>query len=418
MKKKLGRLFSLSAVVALCFSFLCVPASAEELSGSADIYICANESTSLVTVPGGSATAFSTAYPYSSGYFDADVAAYKSKPYGAFCINALNVPLQNVTGNVIVSFSYYLGVIWTSGGEENTFSFSTISSPTATMQYTNHLDQTGSGNVDKIYSFATGRGEQSKGGWASQGLSTTCTFYGTELEPISNLKILWPNSTYYANMHSTIGSSSTTKIPEGRVYITSFRVISSGVSSAELGELENIASEIAASNDILNAMYGDILAVCNSIYSRLGDMLFAQQVANEYFQSIIPLIGNISTNTANIYNILGTYFDRVLAAIDNQTLTLEEAIQDAEAALELYLKPMIDYFKELEETTGESASSLPSHKTDLDGFANANTGIDSDAQTGLAAILPVFTAFSFMFSILGIFIGLGLFMLIIRKGLS
>ena len=108
----------------------------------------------------------------------------------------------------------------------------------------------------------------------------------------------------------------------------------------------------------------------------------------------------------------------VIKAIDNQTVTLDQSIKDAEKALETYLKPMIDYFNELEKTTGESASTLPSHKNDLDGFASDSNGIDDNAVTGLASLLPVFSAFSFVFSVLGIFVGLGIFLLIIRKGLS
>ena len=138
-------------------------------------------------------------------------------------------------------------------------------------------------------------------------------------------------------------------------------------------------------------MYGDILAVCNSIYERTGSILQAQQKTNELFSSIIPILNSLNTNVANIYSTLKTYFNLVIKAIDNQTVTLDQSIKDAEKALETYLKPMIDYFNELEETTGESASTLPGHKKDLDGFASDSNGIDDNAVTGLASLLPVFS---------------------------
>lgn len=195
-------------------------------------------------------------------------------------------------------------------------------------------------------------------------------------------------------------------------------MIQSSAPTAELNQLKDIAAGIAQSNQILSAMYGDILAVCNSIYERTGSILEAQQKTNELFSSIIPILNSLNTNVANIYSTLNTYFNLVIKAIDNQTVTLDQSIKDAEKALETYLKPMIDYFNELEKTTGESASTLPSHKKDLDGFASDSNGIDDNAVTGLASLLPVFSAFSFVFSVLGIFVGLGIFLLIIRKGLS
>ena len=243
----------------------------------------------------------------------------------------------------------------------------------------------------------------------STGVTVTATFEGSEDDPITNPRIEWNPATLYGRMNKE-------KII--LFYVPSYRVIETSAPSADLAELQDIAKGIAESNRILGAMYGDILAVCNSIYERTGSILEAQQLTNQYFATVIPVINSINTNLSNIYGTLNTYFDLVLKAIDNQTVTLDQSIKDAEKALETYLKPMIDYFNQLEETTGESASTLPGHKADLDGFASDSNGIDDDAVTGLASLLPVFSAFSFVFSVLGIFIGLGIFLLIIRKGLS
>lgn len=199
--------------------------------------------------------------------------------------------------------------------------------------------------------------------------------------------------------------------------ITSVRVVST-TSSAELDALEGMASEIANQSQILSQFYGDIVAVCNEIYSRLGDLQAAQEEANRLFSNVISLLNTTNGKIEAINMAMSTYFELLINQLKQEGIDIRTAIADAEARLEVYLKPMIDYFNELEEQTGESASTLPQHKQDIDGFNNDGFGIDSDGQTGLTAILPIFTAFSFILSVLGIFVGLGVLKIIIKKGLS
>lgn len=189
-------------------------------------------------------------------------------------------------------------------------------------------------------------------------------------------------------------------------------------SNAELDALENMASEISAQSQILSQFYGDIVAVCNQIYKRLGDLQAAHEESNRLFSNVISLLNTTNGKIEAINMAMSTYFELLLNQLMQEGIDIRTAIADAEARLELYLKPMIDYFNELEEQTGESASTLPQHKQDIDGFNNDGFGIDSDGQTGLTAILPIFTAFSFILSVLGIFVGLGVLKIIIKKGLS
>ena len=179
-----------------------------------------------------------------------------------------------------------------------------------------------------------------------------------------------------------------------------------------------MASNIAEQNQILSQFYGDIVAVCNQIYSRLGDLQAAQEEANALFANVIKLLNTTNGKLEAINMAMSTYFELLINQLKQEGIDTRTAIADAEARLELYLKPMIDYFNELEEQTGESASTLPQHKTDIDGFNNDGFGIEADGQTGLTAILPIFTAFSFILSVLGIFVGLGVLKIIIKKGLS
>ena len=199
--------------------------------------------------------------------------------------------------------------------------------------------------------------------------------------------------------------------------VTNAQVVSTS-SNAELDALEDMASNIAAQNQILSQFYGDIVAVCNQIYQRLGDLQAAQEEANRLFSNVISLLNTTNGKLEAINMAMSTYFELLINQLKQEGIDTRTAIADAEARLELYLKPMIDYFNELEEQTGESASTLPQHKTDIDGFNNDGFGIEADGQTGLTAILPIFTAFSFILSVLGIFVGLGVLKIIIKKGLS
>lgn len=198
---------------------------------------------------------------------------------------------------------------------------------------------------------------------------------------------------------------------------TNAQIVSTS-SSAELDALESMASEIANQSQILSQFYGDIVAVCNQIYQRLGDLQAAQEEANRLFSNVISLLNTTNGKLEAINMAMSTYFELLINQLKQEGIDTRTAIADAEARLELYLKPMIDYFNELEEQTGESASTLPQHKTDIDGFNNEGFGIEADGQTGLTAILPIFTAFSFILSVLGIFVGLGVLKIIIKKGLS
>lgn len=253
----------------------------------------------------------------------------------------------------------------------------------------------------------------------SDGISLVYRVSNSVSSPISDV-ILFngsPDSSSPAWYFSFYNTSSSLKQYYISFVVTSFRVVSTA-SNAELDALESMADAIASQSQILSQFYGDIVTVCNQIYQRLGDLQAAQEEANALFSNVIKLLNTTNGKLDAINMAMSTYFELLINQLKQEGIDTRTAIADAEARLELYLKPMIDYFNELEEQTGESASTLPQHKTDIDGFNNDGFGIDSDGQTGLTAILPIFTAFSFILSVLGIFVGLGVLKIIIKKGLS
>lgn len=199
--------------------------------------------------------------------------------------------------------------------------------------------------------------------------------------------------------------------------VTSFRVVSTA-SNAELDALEDMASNIAAQNQILSQFYGDIVAVCNQIYQRLGDIQAAQEEANRLFSNVISLLNTTNGKLEAINMAMSTYFELLINQLKQEGIDTRTAIADAEARLEAYLKPMIDYFTELEKQTGESAATLPGHKTDIDGFNNQGFGIDSDGQAGVAALVPILSAFGWIWSIIALFIGVGLIHILVKKGIG
>lgn len=391
------RLVSLGAAVCILFSFLCIPAGAvDSPSGTvrAEFYVSDNFTS-------WSTRTFDLNYPTSGQYTTITNGDWDYGSLHNFLFN-----LGPLSSNTVISLSYYFTCKYPAEVANSTAGVSGV-----------YLDVNGGSHAfDPSVGTFTPTFDSSYPP-AGDGLQIVAQFdvetSSTEPPipyPITIQRLFFDNKTHYVktgDVEKDVG-----------LKITSLQVIQSSAPTAELNQLKDIAAGIAQSNQILSAMYGDILAVCNSIYERTGSILEAQQKTNELFSSIIPILNSLNTNVANIYSTLNTYFNLVIKAIDNQTVTLDQSIKDAEKALETYLKPMIDYFNELEKTTGESSSTLPGHKEDLDGFASDSNGIDDNAVTGLASLLPVFSAFSFVFSVLGIFVGLGIFLLIIRKGLS
>lgn len=249
----------------------------------------------------------------------------------------------------------------------------------------------------------------------SDGVTVSARFTQSVTDTVSDWRLVNGSVNVPSWTFDAVGS--TTRFYGGSFVVTNAQVVSTATND-ELDALEDMASNIAEQNQILSQFYGDIVAVCNQIYSRLGDLLVAQEEANSLFSNVIKLLNTTNGKLDAINMAMSTYFELLINQLKQEGIDTRTAIADAEARLEVYLRPMIDYFNELEEQTGESASTLPQHKQDIDGFNNDGFGIEVDGQTGLTAILPIFTAFSFILSVLGIFVGLGVLKIIIKKGLS
>lgn len=400
----LKRFGAFVAVLVLCFSLTVFASADSVLSGSANFEFRYRPGAGpywYVTDIGGTVSSggsFNRAIESSSGS-NVVAAGWRS-----LTLSSALVPAESQLGVYLSSFYY----------SSNTGSQSKVPSKSDfSIRYTD--SSTGVGStlpVSSVSLFEPSSSANSK----SDGVTVVARLTNSVSSPVSNVSIY--NGSFSADYNAPAWFFALTATGDGvHLNVTSFRVVSTS-SSAELDALESMASEIANQSQILSQFYGDIVAVCNQIYQRLGDLQAAQEEANALFANVIKLLNTTNGKLEAINMAMSTYFELLINQLKQEGIDTRTAIADAEARLEVYLKPMIDYFNELEEQTGESASTLPKHKTDIDGFNNEGFGIEADGQTGLTAILPIFTAFSFILSVLGIFVGLGVLKIIIKKGLS
>lgn len=405
MYNALKRCGAFVAALVLCFA-LSVPALADSvLSGSASFVVRYRSGTGPSwSSPEGSY------FVSSGGSFNQDIVGTASSynvvsaGWRSLTLDSSLVPADSQLGIYLSSFYY----------SSNAGSQSKV--PSKSDFSVRYIDSSIGSGVSAPVSSVTLFEPSSSANSKSDGVTILARLSNTPAAPISSVSLY--NGSFPSSYNDPSWYFALTQTGDGvHLNVTSFRVVSTS-SSAELDALESMASEIANQSQILSQFYGDIVAVCNQIYQRLGDLQAAQEEANALFANVIKLLNTTNGKLEAINMAMSTYFELLINQLKQEGIDTRTAIADAEARLELYLKPMIDYFNELEEQTGESASTLPQHKTDIDGFNNDGFGIEADGQTGLTAILPIFTAFSFILSVLGIFVGLGVLKIIIKKGLS
>ena len=308
----LKRLTSVVILCALLSCFLMIPAHAAPLDGEGKVSF-----SSASFLAGVQPSGYVTNVSYSSNsqqvfekdnfFTDARYFAYRS----------LSIPLNNVQSTIVVSFSFFMkgdsSCKWYSSGD-----------PTVQLSYT---DSNGTLKVNNEGSFNTFTPSISSS-LTSTGITVTGTFKGSEISPISSFNLSWPTSICYG--YSAKGADIS-------LYVPSFRVIQTDAPSSDLAQLQDIAKGIAESNQILSAMYGDILAVCNSIYERTGSILEAQNLSNQYFASIVPYIKSIDTRINRIYKLLGEQFSLLISTIQTESDDIQATINAAIDKMIAYL---------------------------------------------------------------------------------
>lgn len=362
------RLTSVFFVCALLSSFLMIPVKAEVLTGTNQFSVFKAKTVDELRAGGSSAGQYDISYSQADIQKSLSDSAYTA--YWYFGLDSLYgfANISSITGTVVVSFSYFFG-----SSDDQSFGSAGDYTPVTTFD---RLTGTGLTGTGEFITFEPVTFEQ----YHSTGVTVTATFEGSENDPLSNPRIEWNPATLYGRMN---------KANPFTLYVPSYRVFSTSAPSADLAELQNIAKGIAESNRILSAMYGDILAVCNSIYERTGSILDAQNLTNQYFASIIPLLNNISSTTSNIYSLLSTQFSLLISTIQSES-------DDIQAAINAAVDRMIAYLDGAFSSSVNPA--LPGTSEDIntgvDSWNQAENGYQSNASERFQSITADFSGFS------------------------
>lgn len=254
----------------------------------------------------------------------------------------------------------------------------------------------------------------------SKGFTYKAQFAGTPELPISALGIRRASSVaqmYF--VHDTVASGSNQeKATRFGVCVPSARMI--GVeSTAELDALESMADSIAAQSEILSAMYGDLISICNAIYERTGDMLEAQNLANQYFAQLIPILniissntGDIASTTANIYTLLQNQFQLLISTINQESGEIQDAIEQAVEDLISYLDTVfqsaVGKLPDLNDSTGGTISEFESAEdilfnSVLEGFSSSIPEQPEFSSGLIAAFALINTIFNSIWDKMGDF---------------
>lgn len=318
--KKLVRLTSALLAVTLLSVLFAIPAAAAELSGKA------TGSFGYITTSNAFETKVGSTLSYSSLSEQSIPTSFYGAKIKAVGLGSLDLTDDGsfYTGAVGVYFSYfiYCPVI-----------NSLVSSPSPpTTRYKNHLGQDGTGdNMVKITSFTPVGVTPGAASGYTRGYAVNAQFLGSDEAPISNLRVVGSASSVIARCNST-----ELLYNDSKIVFASLRAVGTET-SAELSELENIADGIVAQNEILTAMYGDIMAVLNAINTQTGDILETQRLANTYLSAIKSTLATLSNTTTNIYSLLSAQFSALISAVNTASTDLQAAIAAQTAAIIAYL---------------------------------------------------------------------------------
>lgn len=221
---------------------------------------------------------------------------------------------------------------------------------------------------------------------SNRGFSIKCSFEASSSSPIYDPSIWLATYDDFGTGNYCVFFNSYNDTTPATI-ITSARLIS-GRTSAEIEGLENIADQIAAQSDVLSAMYGDIMAVLNSMYSRLGDIQSVLELSNTYFQTIITILQNIDATTVDIYNLLATQFELLISSINTASSDLQAAISAQTAALIAYFDTVFS----------GAVGDLPQKSEDLDtnigNMSDSENEYKSNASDKFEEINSAFTGFT------------------------
>lgn len=249
--------------------------------------------------------------------FDFPRASYSTGYSSAYFkrISSVNVPPSVDLGAVgtvsfYISFYYYhSGSILYRNSSNSSITVDEFCSNILDLSnwYASYYDMNAStvndGDVISISQFVAGDGSSNY----SPGFGITVRF-----EDCQYLSGLYLFNSYVQYAHGNPTSTSS------RLAIPSISVITTET-SADVEALENIADQIAAGNDLAQAMYGDIMAALNSIKGDTATMA-------SYLSQALTALNSIKSNTAGIYTLCSTYL-QYLAQIASTSESIDAELK-------------------------------------------------------------------------------------------
>lgn len=363
------RLTSIVAVFAI-FIMSIPMASAANATGSSAIKVkYANSASGTMNMSVHGAEDASYSYSSTTKQETWHTTAIKGSYWG---ITEIPIGMSNVESAVGVYISWFFA-------SSSSVCQSTGVMQSFTGQYNNHEGNTGTLPSVDVDDF-TPSGYSNY----SIGHSVKAQFEGTPDLPISNIILKGSTSASSASWKNTAGGSSYSQY----LVVPSFRVVTTEY-SAELDAMEEMADAIAQQNEMMQAMYGEIIALCNAIYTKCGDLETAINTTNSYCSAMLEALGDIATTTNNIYTLLGTQFALLISTIQTESSNIQDTIMEAEAKLEAYLDSAVN-----NSGIADSGTASEDASTAIGDLNSGSEGYESNASASFENISASFTGFS------------------------
>lgn len=181
------------------------------------------------------------------------------------------------------------------------------------------------------------------------GISIRAGWMATEAAPISQIRI---NPQVMSGWQKVQGAN----YPYATEWVvTSLRVISADT-SAELDELSNVADQIIAGNQILEAMKGEVVGLLQQIYIQTGDIEIAATKTNELLTTLLGYVDGLEGQLNSIYTTLTSFTTQLIKLLQSNNQALLDQIQQSTSELTEILNEIRDYI--LEDDGGRLSDSM------------------------------------------------------------
>lgn len=328
----LRRLLCVLLTVSL-LSLFSFPANAELISGTTSV------SARCYGTYGGSTSWYafgSTALTGTSGTLAQNSSGVKPAPNRLAINQVVHGGLLEAFGSLTLSVSFYCRATVRSSGSssspESYISWSYGSNWDKPAGYRSfYRDES---NVEHAGTDVDVRSFTANGKMSSRGITIQTGSYADEVNPLMSIGFASLGSAGVAFIPGSTNSKVVYNAAE--LVFTSVRMVATA-SSGDTEALKDIADAIVEGNQILSAMYGDILAVCNQIYQRTGSILETQRLANTYLIAIRDYLQSLNTTTEAIYSLLGAKFDLLISTIQTESDDIQAAIDKAVQDMIAYL---------------------------------------------------------------------------------